>query len=229
MILDFNIIDSTINFFVTVKDQFLNRYIHGFSLLKFSELLMLIMGFVYIHLMVRENHYAWLIAAFNCFVLIFIWGSKGILGQCLLYIFYVGNALYAFYRWKKKDKNYKPVVKIKKLPLRYSLVQILGLGVLVYIFVYVVVFFKTNYGLVSNNTALDIFILVFSIYALLLQVNKYIESWLYFTLVDFLVFLLYIKLNLYILAIVRGYISVISLYGFFQWIKKYKNNKRVNK
>lgn len=186
---------------------------------------MLVLGFVYIHLMIRENHYAWLIAAFNCAVLTFIWGSKGVIGQTVLYIFYVGNALYAFYKWKKKDKSHNPIVKIKTLKLRDSFNHIIILCLLVYIIVCIISFFKKHYGLTSNNTALDIFILVFSVYALLLQVNKNIESWLYFTIVDFLVFILYIRLNLYILAIVRGYITIMSVYGFLKWLKKYNNKQ----
>jgi len=195
--------------------------------MKALEILMLIMGFVYIHLMVKENHYAWLVAAFNCAVLIYIWGNKGILGQTLLYAFYVCNALYAFFKWKKKDKNNNYVVKIKRLRLHTSILQVACLLVLIYIIVQLISYLKINYGLVSNNTALDIFILVFSVYALLLQVNKNIESWLYFTIVDSLVFFLYIKLNLYILALIRGYISIMSLYGFIKWIIKYQKSKQL--
>ena len=225
----YDVIQIIVNFILAVKNQFLDNYIYDFSFIRGLEILMLIMGFVYIHLMIKENHYAWLIAAFNCLVLIYIWGSKGIFGQTFLYAFYVCNSLYAFFKWRKKDKDNNSIVKIKHLKLYISAIQVICLLLLTYVIVQIINYLKINYGLASNNTPLEVFIVICSIYGLLLQINKNVESWIYVVIVDFLVFLLYLRISLYILALIRGYITIMSLYGFIKWIVKYRKANLLNK
>lgn len=253
----------------TVKDQFVDKYITHFTPLSGFTLSTVILGFIYIHLMARESRYAWLIAAYNCAVLTYVWSDKHIIGQAGLYAFYIVNALYAFIFWSNTKfsvgeliKSYllkleqnakifgfivKPIIGLVNLLERVSKKEVHGdtaevtikffkpsttllhlviVGAISATLILIVDYFKTHYHLVSKNTTVDFLLLCLSLYALLIQVRKYTESWFYFTIIDYTVFIMYIKLHLFLLALVRGYIATISAYGFVKWALKYQRLKR---
>lgn len=260
-------IQTIINFALEVKLEFMQKYIYHFTILNGMMLSTVILGFVFIHLMTKESRYAWLIAAYNCAVLTFVWGERGIIGQMCLYIFYVFNASYAFIFWSSNTISIGSYIVIGlnwvikngggiEVPLAKGLVQVvrflqelskkevhsdgngevvikyfkplttfvhlLSVAFISMILITIINYFKAHHGLTSNKTVADFFLLTFSLYALLIQVRKYVESWAYFTIIDYCVFIMYIKMHLFMLALVRGYIATISAYGFVKWIVRYR-------
>ncbi|MGV3279069.1 nicotinamide riboside transporter PnuC [Rickettsiales bacterium LUAb2] len=181
----------------------------------------IISGVIYIILLAKEKYYAWLFAMFDCAVLVYLWYSKGIIGQAALYAFYVLNSIYAFNKWRKKDKNNQYVTQITHFSLTKNFIHFIILSVISVMLILVVGYLRNHYGLVSNFTIMDISILVFSLYALILQDFKYMESWLYYMVIDFMVFILYLKVGYYLLALVKAYWVIMGIYGFCRWAYKY--------
>jgi nicotinamide mononucleotide transporter len=55
-------------------------------------------------------------------------------------------------------------------------------------------------------------------------VNKILETWLYWIVIDAASIYLYINKELYFTALLFGLYVIIATYGYFHWKKLYQNN-----
>ena len=172
---------------------------------------------VYVFLAAKEKTSCWVWGAVSCslwayadFAVYNLWVDG------LLQVFYVGMSLWGLYAWRS-GKQTGEALAIQVWPFQYHALLFLAgaalTGLLGFIF--------DNYSPTSYPYP-DSFITSFSILATLLTVRKVLENWLYWIVLDMLAVFLFAARDAVLVAMVMAIYSVIAVFGYLQWRKKWK-------
>ncbi len=172
---------------------------------------------IYVFLAAKEKVSCWIWGAVSCslwayadFTVYNLWVDG------ILQIFYVGMSLWGLYAWRFGKKADKPLA-IHVMPIKYhALIFVAGATLTA-----LLGFVFDKYSPTSYPYP-DSFITSFSILATVLTVRKVLENWLYWIVLDMLAVFLFAARDAVLVAMVMGIYSVIAVFGYLQWRKKWK-------
>ncbi|MFW5700238.1 MAG: nicotinamide riboside transporter PnuC [Cyclobacteriaceae bacterium] len=176
-------------------------------------------GVLYIFLAARENIWCWGAALVSVLLYIYICIKAQLYAETGLQIFYLVMAVYGYFQWRKggsnrKEKNELPITT---WPLKIHAVVIISGAILV---------FGLGYFLVNYTNAqlpfLDSFTTIFSMITTYMVTRKKLENWLYWIIIDGAAVYLYIQRDLFITALLFLFYTIIVIFGYFQWLKIYR-------
>ena len=187
----------------------------------FFEWTGLVTGIFYVLLAAKEKASCWIFGIISCGCIAYkditeyhLYADAG------LQLFYVVMGVIGLIQWFRMDQQRDHMLSIKKLPLR-SHVLIMIIGMLISIpFGYLL-----NHYTDAAFSYLDSVTTVFSIIATILLIQKYLDNWYYWIVIDIVYVYLYISRGGVLFAFLMIIYTMIACYGLYAWLKKYRVNK----
>lgn len=173
------------------------------------EIIAFITTLLCVHLTVRENIYSWPLGIISNIVFFIIFYHNNLFGEMFLQIVFIIQSIQGWVNWGTKKNN----LSITKLNNKNFLID---LGLII-----IISYIVSKPNLVSF---LDIFTAAASLYATYYLVNKYIQTWILWILVDLILIGLFTYKGLYISASLYLILLIMATTGLITWYKTLKNN-----
>lgn len=186
----------------------------------FFEWAGLVTGIIYVLLAAREKASCWIFGIISCSCIAY----KDIFDYHLyadagLQLFYVAMGVIGLIQWLRMDQRTGQPLRIQKLSLK-SHVLILFIGIVISIpFGYLL-----NHFTDAAFSYLDSVTTIFSIIATILLIQKYLDNWYYWIIIDIVYIYLYMNRGGFLFALLMFIYTVIALFGLFAWLRKYRAN-----
>lgn len=170
---------------------------------------------VYVVLLIKEKIACWAFGIVGSLLSIYLFIDARLYSEAFLYLFYALLGVWGWMRWhRQNEQNSNPVIRWRiEAHLRaiaIACVIAIGLG-------YTVQFY-TN----AERPLFDAFTTVFSFLGTYLEITKVLEAWLYWLLINLASVWLYHDRSLDIYAVLIGFYSILSVWGFLRWRKSYR-------
>lgn len=176
------------------------------------EVVAVVCGLVYVILAAHNSIWCWLFGIVgSCLSIILFYKYYNLVAESMLYIYYVATGIYGWVNWKKAEQE----KSITSKPIKTHLILIssgLAATYLLSLFIQKV-FADASYPL------LDSFTTIFSIITTILVVQKWIENWLYWIVINTLTVFLYFAKGLDFYGSLTIVYVGMSIYGYFNWRK----------
>ena len=169
---------------------------------------------IYIVLLIKERIACWAFGIVGSLLSIYLFIDTRLYSEAFLYSFYALLGVWGWIRWHQQiAHNSNPVIRWRiEAHLRaiaMACVIAIGLG-------YTVQFY-TN----AERPLFDAFTTVFGFLGTYLEITKVLEAWIYWLLINLASVWLYHDRSLDIYAVLIGFYSILSVWGFLRWRKSY--------
>jgi len=174
------------------------------------EILATCANLVYIVLLIREKIACWAFGIVGCLLSIYLFIDVHLYSEAFLYFFYSIMGVWGWLRWHRNmahDNN-----PVRRWRIDYHLRAIVIACVIALGWGYTVQFYSD-----AERPVFDAFTTVFSFLGTYLEVTKVLEAWLYWLLINLASVWLYHDRSLDIYAVLIGFYSVLSVWGFLRW------------
>lgn len=169
----------------------------------------MVLAIAYVWLASQTSIWCWPAGFVSTALYTYVYWEVNLVFQTLLNAYYMAMAVWGFIHWRS---NKEETLHILKMSLKQHL-GFWGLGFVVSIVVFLIASRVLNYDLLM----LDIALTVFSLLTTYLTVKKYMDSWCYWSVINFLSFYLVWQSKLYPTALLMIVYLVIALRGFMHW------------
>ena len=193
--------------------------------LDWLDILTTILGLIYIWLEYRAHIALWVIGIVMPALDIYLYWSHGLYGDAGMACYYTLAACYGLYIWKfKKTRKKKESLPIIFMPRDQYLPSLLFF-LISWGFIYYILITWTN----STVPLLDSFTNAMSFVGLWALARKYVEQWIFWSIVDIVCTFLYIQKGIPFKAMLYGLYVVIAIAGYQKWKRVAKTVKRDQK
>lgn len=182
------------------------------------EWLVTITALIYVILAARQNAWCWVWGIVSCslwayasFIFYNLWLDAG------LQLFYVGMGFVGLYNWRRSDQVTK---RPRELPITQLSFQQNVLIVIIGTFLSLLFGYFFDVYTPAAATYLDAFVTVFSIFATFILVQKKLDNWAYWVIIDGVSIYLFASRGAYLISFVMVVYTVIALTAFIQWRKQ---------
>lgn len=185
------------------------------------ELIAVLLSMAYPFLAARQNILCWPAALFSTTIYVWIFWEVSLPFNSALNAYYMVMAIYGWVTWRK-GSNEAPLPVIK-WPL---IIHIIAVSLLI-----ICGFLLTHLVTLSwqgTHLYLDAMVTVFSVYATYLMVNKVLENWLFWIVINSFAMFLYFSHDLFMTALLFCGYFFASLYGYYKWKQSLKSQVEAN-
>jgi len=199
--------------------DFISNILTAAQALHWTEIWAVIFGLIYIYLVVKENVWCWFWGILSCGL--WAWATYALYGyyvDAVLNVFYVVMGFVGIYQWKFGSKS-KAELPITQLTRQQNMFIILAGIILTFVFGYIFEKYTP-----ARATYLDSFTTAFAIFATLMTIQKKIDNWIYWIVVDVLYLYLYWSGGAYLFMLLYVVYCVIAIRGYFEWRKQMSLN-----
>ncbi|GJM12646.1 MAG: nicotinamide mononucleotide transporter [Pseudohongiella sp.] len=184
------------------------------------ELTAVVFAVLYLLLAVKENILCWAAAIVSTSIYLFIFWDVKLYMESGLQIYYLGMAAYGWTQWNnaKEGAGSLPVSvwNLKQHALALSAIALLT--------------FASGYLLNSGTDAqlpfVDSFTTWASVVTTFMVARKVLENWIYWLVIDSISIFLYLDRELYFTALLFAVYIVIIFFGWFSWLKSYRQQTK---
>lgn len=194
--------------------DFISNLTQTAQALHWTEVWAVIFGTIYIILVLRENVWCWFFGILSC--ALWAWATYALYDlwvDGLLNIFYVIMGFVGIYQWKFGSRERKELPITQMTVNQHVIVIIVGV-VFTFVLGYIFDVFTT-----AQKTYLDSFTTSFAIFATFMTIQKKLENWIYWIVVDFLYIFMYWSTGAYLFMMLYIVYCIIAVRGFFEWKK----------
>lgn len=189
-----------------------------------------IAGFVAVGLASRANVWSWPLGLINVTLFFFLFYQVQLYPDMFLQVFFFITNLVGWWRWthpKPFEEDRRHELKISFMPVVQLIVFCaIGLtGTLVFgsFASRLHEWFPTVFHLPSAFPYLDSFVTVMSIVATFLMIQKKVESWIIWIVVDIVATYMYFMKEIRFVSIEYLVFCFIAAYGLWNWIREYRS------
>jgi nicotinamide mononucleotide transporter len=182
------------------------------------EAIAVVLALAYLLLAARESMWCWYCAfASSALYVVVMWEAQ-LLTEAVLNVFYVAMAVLGWYQWKHGGKGASElkIVSMKRWQHAVLFAVLLALS------------FANGWAMQKWTSAawpfVDSFIAWGSVITTILVIRKVLENWLYWILFDGIAIYVYIERGLYMTALLFALYVVIVVFGYFKWLKEFRNS-----
>lgn len=179
------------------------------------EAFALVTGLAAVILLIRQNIWTWPVGVLYAAVSVWVFSQDRLFGQTLLHVFYVAMNLYGWWYWLYGGARADDEV--------LQVGQLSPTGLMLAVVVGVVSALALGYGLGALTEAQlawpDAVITAFSFVAMYLQARKYIESWMFWFVINIGSVALYLSAGLNFYAVLYLVYLGLAVVGFQTWRK----------
>ncbi len=180
------------------------------------EWLATVTALIYVMLAARESVWCWCFGIISCAAWAYITLiSYDLYLDAILNVFYVIMGFVGIYQWKFGAKN-KEALPITKMMPKQHLQILIGGSLIALLFGY---FFDAYSP--AAATYLDAFTTIFAIITTFLVIQKKLENWLYWIVIDAAYIYLYASRGAYLFMLVYAIYMLIAIGGYFKWRKNH--------
>lgn len=191
------------------------------SALHFAEIVSVITAIIYLFLASKENAWCWFFGIISC--VFWAWAAYFLYDlyiDTLLQIFYVAISFLGIYRWRYGDDK-KKSLPISRLSTQDHLFIIIGGLGLSYVFGWL---FSTYTS--AAATYIDAFTTIFSVITTFMVINKKLENWIYWFVIDVVYVYLYWTRGSTLFSLLFVIYLFIVISGWKDWLKSYQKSIR---
>lgn len=172
-------------------------------------------NFVYVLLATRGNPLCWFFGLLGTIFQFWVCLDADLRSDAILQVYYMGSAVYGWHSWQQQSADRPALDGVQRLPwARHGQIALLGIAIA----------FPLGYLWPSAAFRYeDALLAVFSVATTFLTTRKYIESWLYWFVIDGSYALIYYQRDKYLLAILSLIYLIFSIRGYLVWQKALKS------
>lgn len=174
-------------------------------------------GILYVLLAAREQVVCWIFGIISCFCIAYkdltayhLYADAG------LQVFYIAIGFLGLREWFLMNRESGEQVSIKRMTTRQHVVILIAGAALSLPFGYLL-----NHFTDAAFSFLDSLTTVFSVFATLMLVRKYLDNWIYWIAIDLLYVYLYMSREGYFFGILMVVYTIIAIFGLNSWSGKY--------
>jgi len=184
--------------------------IDGLTIALLIEVLASGANLLYVLLLIRERIICWAFGIIGSLLSVGLFIDARLYSESVLYLFYAAMAVWGWFRWHRREAVAdNPVIRWQLAQhLRAIVVAALlalGLGLSVH--------FYSD----AERPLFDAFTTIFSFLGTYLQINKVLESWLYWIALNLASVWLYLDSGLAVYAALMVFYALLSVSGYLQW------------
>lgn len=194
-----------------------------------------IAGAIAVWLSAKANIWSWPIGIINVVLFFFLFYQVQLYPDMFLQVFFFVTNLMGWWRWahpKPGEENRKNELRVSFTDRRQVMLIVLTGLVGTYLFgtfaKHLHEFFPTIFSLPSAFPYADSFVTVMSIVTTFLMIQKKVESWIIWIVVDAIATYLYFAKGIKFVAIEYLVFCFIACFGLWHWIQEYKRQPSVN-
>jgi nicotinamide mononucleotide transporter len=202
--------------------------------MSYIEFFGVITGLIAIWLSAKANIWSWPIGIINVILAFILYYQVQLYPDMFLQVFFFATNILGWWRWanprpEEEDKKHELKVSYMR-PVQLTLLIALGLAGTVAVGAtasrlhewFPVVFAKP-----SAYPYADSFILTMSIVTTFFMIQKKIECWIIWILVDIVAFVLYYIKGIKFYSVEYFAFTIIAAFGLWHWMKEYKKYERI--
>ena len=183
------------------------------------EILATTANLIYIVFLIRENIICWSFGIVGSALSIYLFVDARLYSEAFLYGFYAIMGCWGWVQWHRRlAENNNPVTRWRIAAHWWAAlvggVIALGLG------------YTVQQYTDAERPLFDAFTTVFSLLATYMEINKVLEAWVYWLILNLASIWLYHDRNLDIYAVLIALYSVLSVWGFISWRNSYLSQRR---
>jgi len=165
---------------------------------------------VYIVLLIRERIACWPFGIAGCALSVYLFIDARLYSEAILYLFYAAMGVWGWIAWHRRaERDSNPVIRWR---LAFHLCACLIAAVLAAGLGYAMGAYSD-----AERPLFDAFTTVFSFLGTYLEITKVLEAWLYWLVLNLASVWLYHDRSLDIYAVLIGFYSILSVWGFLSW------------
>lgn len=187
-------------------------------------------GFVAVWLASRANIWSWPLGLINVTLFFFLFYQVQLYPDMFLQVFFFITNLMGWWRWthpKPFEEDRKKELRVSYMPVRnlvvFSLLGLAGTFVSSTMASRIHDWFPSIFPLPSAFPYADSFVLIMSIVATFLMIQKKIESWVIWIVVDIVATIMYFMKGIKFVGIEYLIFCFIAAYGLWNWIREYRS------
>lgn len=198
--------------------------------ISYLEFFATVTGFVAVWLSARANIWSWPIGVVNVTLFFFLVYQVQLYPDMFLQVFFFITNLIGWWRWthpEKGEEDHKNELRVSWMPVRMLLI----FSLITIFITYLSGFFASNlhelfprlFNKPSAFPYLDSFVMVVSIGATYLMVQKKVECWLAWLIADIVATFLYFSKGILFIGVEYFAFCLIAAFGFLLWRKEFKS------
>lgn len=184
------------------------------SFVKILEISGLVIGLLYLYLEFKAYKGFWFVGMLMNIIGFTVYYSSGLFGECALEIFYFSAAIYGVSKWFFKVGKQKKELAISRISSKTVII----LGCILIPLYFIVLWFLIRFT-PSTVPYFDALSVSLSLIGYYIMSNKYVEHWLVWIGVDFLVCALSIYKGIPFYAALYACYCIVAGFGFKNWLK----------
>ena len=196
------------------------------SVYSIPEIIAVLASLTYVVLASREHRGCWPAAMLGSTIYVIVFFQYQLYMDSALNIFYVVMAIYGWLMWKNSQTEIDFVAAASKektnIKKWHGIKHINAIAIIILLSAFSG-FYLDNYT-DAAYPYLDSLTTWSSFLATWMVVNKILETWLYWIVIDAASIYLYINKELYFTALLFGLYVIIATYGYLHWKKLYQKN-----
>jgi nicotinamide mononucleotide transporter len=197
-------------------DNIVELFVQQWQQQSTAEFVAVILAVAYVWLAAEESIWCWPAAFISTTLYVYVFWDVFLVFQMFLNGYYMVMAVVGFLHWKKSNQS---GFNALQMPLKLHMLIILG-GTTLILIVSFIASQWLSYGLLN----LDLGITLFSLLATYLTVKKYLQSWVYWSIINALSIYLFLQSQLYLTALLMMIYLVIAVRGYLNWSKTLNTN-----
>lgn len=191
-------------------------------------------GLVAVYLASRAHIWSWPIGLINVTLFFFLFYQVQLYSDMFLQVFFFVTNLMGWWRWlhpRPGEEDRRRQLRVSFMPLR-KLFILLCMGLLATVLFGAMAsrlheWFPLLFNKPSAFPYLDSFVTVMSIITTFLMIEKKIESWIIWIVVDGIATWMYYQKEIKFVALEYLIFCFIAAYGLYNWLREYKSYTRV--
>ena len=196
------------------------------SVYSIPEIVAVLASLTYVILASREHRGCWPAGMIGSSIYVVVFFQYQLYMDSALNIFYVVMAMYGWLMWKNRQSEIDLVAaapkNITSIKQWHAIKHINAIAVILLLSAlsgfYLDNYTDAAYPYFDSLTTWSSFLATWMV------VNKILETWLYWIVIDAASIYLYINKELYFTALLFGLYVIIATYGYLHWKKLYQNN-----
>ncbi|MEO9534074.1 MAG: nicotinamide riboside transporter PnuC [Crocinitomicaceae bacterium] len=195
-------------------DDVVKGFIEGLIATSLIEWIAVATGVAYVILAARKSIFCWVFAIISSGIYMYLCISVDYILESFLQFFYVIMAIVGWVMWNKSKLDNYPIVKWKPN------FHVFNIGVSAVICLVLGYYFDESTD--QAYPYLDAFTTVFSLAATYMVMQRVLENWIYWIVIDIAGMFLYAAKGFYLSAVLYFAFTIIAVFGYLAWRKKYR-------
>ncbi len=184
------------------------------------ELVGTITGLLSVWYGAKNNIRIWYLGFINVIAFGIIFFQINLYADMLLQVFYFIATVYGLYKWNDKTNEDGAIQLLSSKEYLVSAIAMIQLFLLLSWFTrYFPHLFEAQKIPFSSYPIIDSFLSAASVIATILMARRKLESWIMWIAIDAASVLLYLKKEVFLIAIEFGVFTALAVYGFISWKK----------